>query len=127
MARVLVVDDDEDIRGLVSMRLKAAGHRVVAVGDGNKALALVEERGLPEVAVLDVSMPGMDGFQLLAALRELGGKDVRVVFLSARVQEHDVARGRDVGATYLTKPFIASALINAVERSTPIGAVEEVW
>ncbi|RKS80475.1 response regulator receiver domain-containing protein [Motilibacter peucedani] len=126
MARVLVVDDDEDIRGLVSMRLKAAGHRVVAVGDGNAALALVEERGLPEVAVLDVSMPGMDGFQLVQALRGLGGSDVRVVFLSARVQEHDVARGREVGATYLTKPFIASALINAVERSTPVGA-DDVW
>ena len=126
MARVLVVDDDEDIRGLVAMRLKAAGHRVVAVGDGSAALALVEERGLPEVAVLDVSMPGMDGFQLLEALRKLGGSDVRVVFLSARVQEHDVARGRAVGATYLTKPFIASALINAVERSTPVSA-EQAW
>jgi DNA-binding response OmpR family regulator len=126
MARVLVVDDDEDIRGLVSMRLKAAGHRVVAVGDGGAALALVEERGLPEVAVLDVSMPGMDGFELLEALRRLGGSQVRVVFLSARVQEHDVARGREVGATYLTKPFIASALINAVERSLPVGS-DELW
>lgn len=125
MSRVLVVDDDADIRGLVSMRLKAAGHRVVAVGDGSEALALVEERGLPDVAVLDVSMPGMDGFQLLQALRELGGADVRVVFLSARVQEHDVSRGRDAGATYLTKPFIASALINAVERSTPMSA--QAW
>ncbi|RZS91018.1 response regulator receiver domain-containing protein [Motilibacter rhizosphaerae] len=125
MARVLVVDDDDDIRGLVSMRLKAAGHRVVAVGDGNEALALVEERGMPEVAVLDVSMPGMDGFELLQALRELGGEDVRCVFLSARVQEADVARGREVGATYLTKPFVASALINAVERSG--GAAEDSW
>ena len=126
MSRVLVVDDDEDIRGLVSMRLKAAGHRVVAVSDGNEALALVEARGLPEVAVLDVSMPGMDGFELLQALRDLGGDDVRVVFLSARVQEHDVARGRQAGATYLTKPFIASALINAVERSTPL-VPTETW
>jgi CheY-like chemotaxis protein len=126
MARVLVVDDDDDIRALVSMRLKAAGHRVVAVGNGGDALALVSERGLPEVAVLDVSMPGMDGFELLQALRQTGGRHVPCVFLSARVQETDVARGRDTGATYLTKPFVASALIQAVERSAT-AIREESW
>lgn len=126
MARVLVVDDDDDIRALVSMRLKAAGHRVVAVAKGDDALALVAERGLPEVAVLDVSMPGMDGFELLQALGATGGRDVPCVFLSARVEETDVARGREAGATYLTKPFVASALIQAVDRSAA-ALREEVW
>ena len=127
MARILVVDDDDDIRGLVAMRLKAAGHRVVAVADGARALDLVEERGIPEVAVLDVTMPGMDGFELLETLRARSGRDVKAVFLSARVQEEDVARGRAAGATYLTKPFIASALLSAVERAVPTAAVADSW
>ena len=116
-APILVVDDDDDIRGLVAMRLKAAGHRVVAVEDGAKALQLVEERGIPEVAVLDVTMPGMDGFELLETLRARSGRDVQAVFLSARVQDTDIATGRALGATYLTKPFVGSALEAAIKRA----------
>ncbi|RJK95477.1 response regulator transcription factor [Vallicoccus soli] len=117
MARVLVVEDDPDIRELVSLRLRAAGHRTVAVDDGESALALVDAHGGPEVAVLDVGLPGLDGFATLQELRARPGlHDVPAVFLTARVHEADVERGRALGATYLTKPFIASALIATVER-----------
>ncbi|MEP6463435.1 MAG: response regulator [Frankiaceae bacterium] len=118
MAHVLVVDDDPDILMLVEMRLNAAGHQVLAVGSGPEALAIVETRGLPDVAVLDISLPGMDGFDLLKALQSRpGGADLPAIFLSARVLPTDVAAGRALGATYLTKPFIASALLSSVQRA----------
>ncbi|HUH07212.1 MAG TPA: response regulator [Egibacteraceae bacterium] len=115
MARVLVVDDNEDIRELVARQLRANGHKAVAVGSPSEALAIVDERGAPDVAVLDVAMPEMDGLQLLRELRAREGmSDLPAIFLSARVQEHDIQAGRDLGAIYLTKPFIASALIGAI-------------
>lgn len=117
MARVLVVEDDEDLRGLVSARLRGGGHQVLAVADAPGAFAIIEERGAPEVAVLDVGLPGMDGMELLAALRAGPGlAQLPAVFLTARVQEADVQRGRALGATYLTKPFVAAALLTAVQR-----------
>jgi CheY-like chemotaxis protein len=120
MARVLVVDDDADIRNLVQARLRAAGHAVVSAASGPEALAVVDEKGSPEVAVLDVSMPGMSGPELLHELRSRDGMgSLPVIFLSARVQEEDVEGGRALGAVYLTKPFVATALIAAVEKVVP--------
>lgn len=115
MARVLVVDDNEDIRELVARQLRANGHKAVAVGSPSEALAIVDERGAPDVAVLDVAMPEMDGLQLLRELRGREGmSDLPAIFLSARVQEDDVRAGRELGAVYLTKPYIASALMSAI-------------
>ncbi len=120
MANVLVVEDDADIRLLVSARLRNAGHRVVSAADCGEALAVVAERGVPDVAVLDVGLPGTDGFALLEQLRKApGAAGLPAVFLSARVQEADIERGRSLGAYYLTKPFVATALINTVARCLP--------
>src|ERR671921_412078 len=120
MARVLVVDDDPDILQLVEFRLRKGGHKVVAVNGGPQALALVEERGAPDVVVLDVTMPEMDGFETLEHLRSIEGlADLPAIFLSARVLPEDVERGRAAGATYLTKPFSAVALLKAIERAVP--------
>ncbi len=120
MARVLIVDDDADILELVEFRLRKGGHRVIAVNGGPEALAIVEERGAPDVVVLDVSMPEMDGFETLVRLRELDGMgQLPAIFLSARVLPEDIERGRAAGATYLTKPFSAKALLTAIERSVP--------
>lgn len=119
MSKILAVDDDPTVRTLVSHRLTAAGHRVMTATNGAEALRVVEERGLPEVAVLDVSMPGMTGLELATQLRALeGGSDVVLVFLSARVQPEDIAAGQALGGRYLTKPFVASALIATIERAT---------
>ncbi len=125
MAKVLVVEDDVDIRGLVENRLRRHGHRVVSVGSGEEALAAIAEKGVPDVAVLDVLMPGMSGLDLLRTLRaDPGTAHLPAVFLSGRIQESDVDAGRALGATYLTKPLVLSALVNAVESATaaPAGA-----
>ena len=118
MARVLVVDDDPDILGLVQARVRQHGHQAVGAASAEEALELVAQRGSPDVAVLDVNMPGMNGFDLLQALRSKDGmEDLPVIFLSAGVQPEEIEAGRTLGATYLTKPFIASALLNAIDRA----------
>jgi DNA-binding response OmpR family regulator len=118
MAHILVVDDDPDLRGLVEFRLRKAGHQVLSAADGPSALALVDERGAPDLAVLDVTMPRMSGLQLLAELRARDGfEKLPAIFLSARILASDIAAGRALGATYLTKPFVAPALMAAVAAS----------
>ena len=118
MAKVLVVDDDPDVLNLVSFRLRKAQHKVIAVSGGLEALKVVAERGAPDVAVLDVMMPGLDGLTLLQRVRDLDGMEkLPAIFLSARVQPEDIEVGRALGATYLTKPFIATALLNAIDAA----------
>ena len=126
MARLLVVDDDPDIRALLEVRLRRAGHLVVGAESGEQALATVAERGAPDLAVLDVLMPGISGLELLARLREQATCDaLPAVFLSGRVEPADIAAGQALGATYLTKPVVLSALLAAIDgalAATPAAA-----
>ncbi len=114
---ILCADDDEDILSLVSLRLERAGFRVVQAVDGDAALEAVRAHR-PTVAVLDVMMPKRTGYEVLATLRgdpALAG--VKVILLSARVQESDVERGIDAGAdAYLAKPFKAGELVAKVQE-----------
>ena len=106
MARVLVVDDDASIRRLLDVTLRTEGLEVETATDGHDGLrrALSDP---PDVVVLDVMMPGLDGWGVAERLAaDPRTTDVPVVFLSARTQDADVARGRELGAAaYLTKPF----------------------
>jgi CheY-like chemotaxis protein len=118
MAKILVVDDDVDVRTLIEVRLRRIGHRVVSAASGEDALAVVADKGAAELLVLDVLMPGISGLELLATLREDPAFDgVPVIFLSGRVLEGDIAAGRALGATYLTKPVVLTALAAAVETA----------
>ena len=112
---VLVADDDEDIRALVSLRLQRSGYEVVAARDGEEAFRLACERR-PDVAVLDVGMPRLTGFEVTARLREHAGtRDLPVILLTARAQESDVARGYEAGAdAYISKPFNPQELRDSV-------------
>ena len=118
MSRVLVVDDEETIRTLLHTHLRQMGHRVLTASSAGEALAVVREHGPPEVAVLDVRLPDVDGFDLAQDLRAATGcGELPIIFLSANVDDKDIAHGRELGAVYLTKPYIRSALCNAIEKA----------
>ena len=115
MARILVADDDVDIRELVEFKLTSMGHEVVAVSDGAAAVeACLEQR--PDLAVLDVMMPGMSGLDAVRLIRaETELARMPVILLTARAQESDVETGFDSGADdYITKPFSPRELAHRV-------------
>jgi DNA-binding response OmpR family regulator len=103
---VLVADDDHDILALVSFRLERAGFDVVAAQDGEEALRLAVEHA-PDLAILDVMMPKLDGYEVTTRLRQNDStRRLPVILLTARVQEADIARGFEAGADdYVKKPF----------------------
>ena len=103
---VLVADDDDDIRDLVAFRLDRAGYEVLRAGDGQQALDLAKEH-IPDLAVLDVMMPKLTGYDVTRELRAHAPTSrIPVILLTARVQEADVARGFEAGADdYVKKPF----------------------
>jgi DNA-binding response OmpR family regulator len=114
---VLIADDDPDIRALVGFRLEAAGCNVMRAADGEEALRLAGEQ-TPDLCVLDVMMPKLDGLGVTRALRgDAATKGVPVLLLTARVGDEDVARGLDAGADdYLRKPFSPQELAERVRQ-----------
>jgi DNA-binding response OmpR family regulator len=103
---VLVADDDEDILLLVTTRLKRDGFEIVQASNGDEALAVARERR-PDLAVLDIGMPGLDGVEVLEQIRADDDlRAMKVLLLTAKAQESDVRRGFDAGAdAYVKKPF----------------------
>ena len=115
---VLVADDDPDILQLVSLRLANSGYEVMAAGDGEQALNAALER-TPDLALLDVMMPKLDGYEVTARLRsDERTRHTPVILLTARVQEEDVARGTQAGADdYVKKPFSTQELRERVQAA----------
>jgi DNA-binding response OmpR family regulator len=111
-----VVDDDADIRDLVAFKLAQAGYEVDRAADGAGALAAVARRR-PDLAILDVTMPGMSGIDLCRSLRaDPETASVLVLLLTARAQERDVEAGFAAGADdYVVKPFSPRELVSRVE------------
>ncbi|MCU4186988.1 response regulator [Acidiferrimicrobium sp. IK] len=112
MARILVADDDPDIRELVALNLRIDGHHVDTAGDGEQALAKATTLR-PDLLVLDVMMPGRDGFSVLEAIKAdtQGLAEMPVILLTARSDRLDRIRGGIEGAVvYVTKPFSVAAL-----------------
>ena len=120
--RILVADDEDDIRALVCLAVAKAGGIVVgSVADGPAALAAARA-DLPDLAVLDVSMPGATGLEVCTALRDdPATARIRVLMLSAGASLEDVARGLAAGAdAYLAKPFAVAGLVHQI-RSLTVG------
>jgi DNA-binding response OmpR family regulator len=116
--RVLVADDEPDIRDLVCLAVRKAGATVASsVADGTAALTAAREDP-PDLAVLDVSMPGATGLEVCTALRaEPATAGTRVLLLSAGASTDDVARGLAAGAdAYLAKPFAVAGLVTTVRE-----------
>jgi DNA-binding response OmpR family regulator len=113
---ILAADDDEDILQLVSFRLGRSGYRVLQAHDGEEAVALALEHE-PDLAVLDVMMPKMDGFEVVRRLRaEEATKSIPIIMLTARAQDSDVQGGFEAGANdYLRKPFSPKELRTRVQ------------
>lgn len=115
MSRVLVADDDSDIRELVRFKLEQAGHEVVTTADGDAALAAIRDQP-PDLALLDIMMPRRNGIELVQEIRkndDLTG--LAVVLLTARAREQDVQHGFEVGADdYIVKPFSPRELLSRV-------------
>ncbi|MDH6181942.1 two-component system OmpR family response regulator [Microbacteriaceae bacterium SG_E_30_P1] len=111
--RVVIADDDSDIRSLVEISVRRAGLEPVAVvEDGDAALASIL-REQPDLAILDIAMPGLDGFQVCQAVRSAAlPADVRIVLLSASVDDTDRTRSLEAGADYfMPKPFSPQELV----------------
>ena len=114
-ARILVADDEPDVRELIVYRLRRAGYEVLEAPNGEAALALALEH-IPDLVVADVMMPRVDGYELTRQLRASEQtRRVPVILLTARTQEADVAQGFDAGADdYLKKPFSPDELVQRV-------------
>ena len=113
MAGILVVDDDRTVREVVASYLRAGGHEVVDVGDGEGALAAMRARRA-DLVVLDLMLPGIDGLEVCRRLREEG--DVPVIMLTALGSETDRIMGLALGADdYVTKPFSPRELVLRVD------------
>lgn len=113
---VLVADDDEDVLELVAFRLRRAGYRTVTARDGREALEMVHAEQ-PDLSVLDVAMPEMDGLEVTRALRgSASTRGMPIILLTARSQERDVMAGIEAGAdAYIRKPFSHRELRARVE------------
>ena len=117
MTRVLVIDDEAPIRLLCRVNLEAERMEVLEAADGPSGLETAR-RERPDVILLDVMMPGLDGWRVAEALLEdPQTSDIPIVFLTARAEFRDRARGLDIGGVdYITKPFNPVELAPLVER-----------
>jgi phosphoserine phosphatase RsbU/P len=109
-ARILVAEDDPVSRALISSRLQKWGYNVVVTNDGAEAMAVLRGRDAPSLAILDWSMPGMDGLEICRRLREVE-KRIYLILLTANGSKENMIEGLRAGADdYLVKPFHAEEL-----------------
>lgn len=115
--KILVAEDEKDIRELVSITMRLAGYEVWTANDGQEALTLAREI-LPDLILMDVRMPRMTGYQACVAMKEIEElKDIPVVFLSAKGQETEIQQGLAAGAVaYVLKPFAPTELTTRIEE-----------
>lgn len=116
MAKILLAEDEKHLADMVAFKLTNSGHRVVLARDGEEALALLG-RERPDLAILDIMMPGVDGLEVLRRIRD--DPDLRalpVIMLTAKGQERDVLAGLGAGANdYVVKPFSLKELVARID------------
>jgi DNA-binding response OmpR family regulator len=115
MSLICIVDDDPDVRELVEYKLLQNGHEVLAATNGQDALRVVPE-AKPALLLLDVMMPGLSGFDVLAQLRASDAtRGLPIIMLTAKAQDADAERGFALGANdYMLKPFSPRELLNRI-------------
>jgi DNA-binding response OmpR family regulator len=115
--RILICDDDPVILRLLQVNLELEGYEVLLAHHGEEAIEVASE-GNPDLIVLDIMMPRLDGYQTMQKLKAgESTSDIPVLFLSAKAQQSDIERGQEQGvAGYLTKPFDPSELLEVIEN-----------
>jgi DNA-binding response OmpR family regulator len=118
LARILIVEDDPRSFRLLDFRIKSQGHEVLSAVDGGEAIE-VASKEKPDLVLLDIMIPVIDGFQVLRKLKsQEETKNIPVIMLTARSQEKDIVDGIKAGAAdYVTKPFSSAELIARVNRA----------
>jgi DNA-binding response OmpR family regulator len=112
---ILVIDDDESIQQMVCDKLEYEGYEVWTASDGRQALEIINRRGLPHLAIVDIHMPGMDGFEFCRTVHQYA--DLPVILLTAIADEETIVRGiKECAEDYVTKPFSPRQLAARVER-----------
>ena len=116
-AKILVVDDERTIVKLITAKLSLEGYEVITAADGQEGLSMARAEK-PDLIVLDVMMPKMDGYRVAKMLKlDDLHKDIPIIFLTAKVQDQDMEMGRQTGAeAYLTKPIDPESLISKVRE-----------
>lgn len=117
MAKILVAEDDSDIRELVVLSLQFHGHQVTSAADGVQAVDMAQEDSY-DLILMDVRMPRMTGYEACRRLRELDAtRETPIVFLSAKGQETEIKAGMEAGATqYILKPFAPDTLATKINE-----------
>lgn len=116
--KVLVIEDSPVIVGMVVFMLQREGYEALVAEDGSKAMEFLQGDVVPDAVILDILLPYVDGFELLAEMRRLPAwQEVPVIMLTAKSQENDVIRGLDLGANdYLVKPLRPMELAARLRR-----------
>ena len=116
MAKILIAEDERDIRDLITFTLRFAGYEVVAASNGEEAVTLAQQEK-PDLILMDVRMPRMTGYEACAAIKaDPSLQDTPVMFLSAKGQESEIQAGLSVGADeYLLKPFAPDQLTARIQ------------
>jgi CheY-like chemotaxis protein len=115
MTRILIAEDDLDIRELIAITLQFNGFEVVNAADGVQAVEKAQEQPI-DLILMDVRMPRMTGYEACRRLQEIEAtRDIPVIFLSAKGQEQEIQQGLDAGAAhYILKPFAPEALVRHI-------------
>jgi len=115
--KVLLVEDEEDIRRLIKRKLEAEGHIVTEAENGMSALRMIE-RDRPDIILLDIMLPELDGYEVCRKIKgDYRYRDIPVVMVTCKAADYEILEGKEAGADrYLTKPFNLEDLIEAVEE-----------
>ena len=124
-SKVLIVDDEMYILNILDFSLDSEGFKVITAANGEDALTKANAE-LPDLVILDIMMPKLDGFEVCRALKaKPDTKHIPVILLSAKDRDADKQKGKEVGADlYLTKPFSPSKLVSEVQQILGIGALD---
>jgi DNA-binding response OmpR family regulator len=116
MSKILIAEDERDIRDLITFTLQFAGYEVIAAGNGEEAVILARQE-TPDLILMDVRMPRMTGYEACASMKaDPKLKDVPVIFLSAKGQDTEIQTGLEAGAEeYLLKPFAPDQLTQRIQ------------